>query len=70
MSNYLRVVLFAICLTMVPTVLFAQTDICSTLPYANSGSGTPGEVIVVDETAGSIQARQEQERAGGRTDVP
>lgn len=65
MSNYLRVILFAICLVMVPTGLFAQTDICSTLPIvAPSGGNTSGEVIVEQmRQRAAVQTLQEQQRA-------
>jgi hypothetical protein len=65
MSIYLKVILFAVSLMIVPVGVFAQSDICSTLPYvATSGAGTPGEVIVEQMKQRSVmQMTQEQQRA-------
>ena len=62
MSNYLRGVLFAICLVIVPSGLFAQSDICSNLPTVGS-PGTPAEVIVEQmRQRSAMQLSQEQQR--------
>ena len=62
MSDYLRVVLFAICLVIVPSGLFAQSDICSNLPTVGS-PGTPAEVIVEQmRQRSAMQLSQEQQR--------
>jgi len=64
MSNYLRVVLFAVFLVMLPSGLFAQSDICSNLPSVGNVPSTPAEVVVEQmRQRGNVQARQEQERA-------
>lgn len=63
MSNYLKVVLFATCVVLIPTGLYAQADICSTLPYVSSGGGTPAEVIVEQmKQRGAAEAAQNNER--------
>ena len=64
MRNYLKGVLLAIALFLVPSGLFAQADICSTLPtVAATGSGTPAEVIVEQmKQRGAAQAAQYNER--------
>ena len=74
MSIYLRIILFVICLVIVPTGLFAQTgDICSKLPAVESlrslnanvaSAGTNSDIIVQQmRERADMQARQEQERA-------
>ncbi len=74
MSNYLRIILFAICLVIIPAGLFAQTgDICSKLPAVESlrslnangaSAGTNSDIIVQQmRERADMQARQEQERA-------
>src|SRR5712671_1567198 len=63
MSNYLKVVLFVICLVMVPKGLFAQSDICSALPNVGSTPGTTAEVVVEQmRERADMRARQEKER--------
>jgi len=66
MRNYWKAAMLVAWLWIAPATLFAQTDICSTLPYvANPGNGYTGEIIVEQmKERAAAQALQEQQRAG------
>jgi hypothetical protein len=64
MSIYLKVVLFIICLVLVPTGLFAQSDICSTLPAVSSfqsSNGAGNSEIIVEQMKERQRAQEGQE---------
>ncbi len=65
MSHYWKAFVLVVCLWASSAKLFAQTDICSTLPYVGGpGSGSPGEVIVEQmKQRAATQELQEHQRA-------
>jgi hypothetical protein len=67
MGTYLKVVLFVLCLVGVPAALFAQSDMCSTLPTVSSyqtSNNTSNSEIVVEQMKerAAAQALQEVNR--------
>jgi len=63
MRNYWKVAVLVVCLGFIPSKLFAQSDICSTLPSVAS-PGTPSEIIVEQmKERAAAQALQETQRA-------
>jgi len=67
MSHHMKIFLFMILMFVVPAGMFAQSDICSTLPTvspAGGQNGVPGEVIVEQmRQRASAQTAQEAQRA-------
>jgi hypothetical protein len=65
MRRYWKACVLVVCLSIVPSKLFAQTDICSKLPtVASNGSGTPAEIIVEQmKERTALQTVQENQRA-------